>query len=107
MPPSGYTARQSETIADFLKSCARALEEEAATLGEGYQQALSRECRGIDSALADSQARTAAEAVLDLTRCFYASVLRQGPTTSEGFWQSVERALVEVRGQILAVHVDT
>ena len=105
MPPSGYSAEQSQSIVEFLRSCASALEAEAAELRQPLTQALCRERDDVDRVLPSTGQEPFAGHVLRLTRDFYARVAEAAPVSAETYWNVVESVLEEVGRAILAVHV--
>jgi hypothetical protein len=105
MPPSGYSASQSSSLADFLASCSYALEEEGRSKNWTPTQALENECAGIERVLSDSSMNPFAKQVLELTHLFYSSILKQQPKDFHDLRSYVTDVLDEFSKAVLAVHV--
>lgn len=105
MPPSGYSSSQSAHVANFLASCAEALEAESRAFGRSADDGLRKECADIDRALAAGWDDAISEAVMRLTGAFYRTVLEAGPADFTEYQQAVEIALQRVRDSVEAVHI--
>lgn len=107
MPPSGYSTEQADHLGAFLKSCASALEQEAAQFGDTLTTRLEKEILDISRHL-DGQTSISADqtAVLKLTREFYRLTATLQPTTAGEFWGAVEKALQRLKTSVLAIHVE-
>lgn len=111
MPPSGFHEDHTGPLGEFLSRCYRSLAEEVQP-GESPQIALSREINVISRDLQREERTPAARATLELVRAFYLNMLgnmprssRAGSTRSD-FSAAAARALGEITGEVLAIHID-
>jgi predicted nucleic acid-binding Zn ribbon protein len=105
MPPSGYTTKQAQCVADFLRSCAEALEHEAKQRRVPLTSAIDGELRSISNHLKNASVTPNQKSVLHLTEVFYRSLREKAPSDSTAFANAVHAALDDVRGDILAIKV--
>jgi predicted phage gp36 major capsid-like protein len=105
MPPSGYSVQQARHIADFLASCATALEAEAESAGLSPEDGLRKECADIDRVLNSDWSDAISGSVMRLTAQFYALILEQMRESGSGFETAVETSLENVRASVEAAHI--
>nr|VFK19982.1 MAG: hypothetical protein BECKLPF1236B_GA0070989_11937 [Candidatus Kentron sp. LPFa] len=105
MPPSGYTIDQSNTVAEFLSSCAQALEREGIQKGLLPSEVLGLECKNIDKILGKNKGNHLSDGVLSLTRSFYEELLMQHPGTYQELRDLIKKTLKKVKKEVLSVHV--
>jgi hypothetical protein len=107
MPPSGYSADQTNHLGEMLRSCSRALRAEAAENAETFSQALEREIASIKGHLATEALTAAQRGILLVTQGFYAEVLTFAPKDVAEFSAAVERAALRVEKQMLSIKIPT
>ena len=106
MPPSGYSAKDTSYIKDFLNSCASALKRERAEKNESYIEALNREIKDIARYLQTPGLDLAQVSTLKLTSAFYQKVVALEPISEEKFSQAVSNSLENISHRILAIHIE-
>ena len=104
MPPSGYNAKQSESLKEFLRSCAESLAREAREQGRESIAALNREVESIDSYLCAANPTQVQIAVLQLTGAFYRDV-RSLIQSGQTYGAAVRGALESVSSDVSAIMI--
>lgn len=104
MPPSGYDVGQTRLIAEFLRSCAKALARENDPIRSPIE-ALRREVRHIQQDVGSTVRGEAENSVLGLTRAFYNELISRHPKDYDDLLGVVEESLRAIEEAIRSIQV--
>lgn len=105
MPPSGYSEKQADSVSDLLRSCADALQIEAAQKGRDLKTAIEYEIVGIQRHLAQTNVTEGQGAILRLTLAFYTELKKADVTNHRAYWSEVEKISKDMRADMLSIKV--
>lgn len=105
VPPSGYDQQQVGSIEAFLRSCSRALLNEAYDRNETVAEALSREITSIKNELEKAEPTEFQRRILFLTSDFYSAVAQVKPKNVAAYRSAVDQVLAQFSSEVAAIHI--
>ena len=105
MPPSGYTAEQTNSLSFFLESVCNSLIEEGKAKNLSPLDALKNECNNINIIQNSDSIKSFQQNTLLITKEFYQELIKKKPKSYDDLLEKGKINLSDFKKNILEIHV--